>query len=289
MATKLEKASKRIQSYLASVRGGAFTESELAGALLAHREEWDAGTRTSGTALIEFALEHLGLRRLELRSEHYGSLERFVYGEYSPYAVALTVRPRGYLTHGSAVFLHALSDQLPKAIYLNKEQSAKPSRARLSQERMRRAFSGRQRTSKLVYAFESYRIVVLSGKHTGGYGVEEVRGPQGEALPVTGVARTLVDIAVRPAYAGGLLQVLEAYRRAVGKATGEEIVKTLSALDYVYPYHQAIGYLMERAGFPAREMEELRKLGTRYEFYLMHGMREPRFVERWRLFVPEGV
>lgn len=289
MATKLEKAKGKLRAYLESVKGGVFTESDLSGALLAHREDWGLGTRLSASAFIEFLVEHVGLRRVELRSEEYRPIQRFGWGEFSPYRLALSVRPRSYLTHGTAVFLHGLNDQIPKTIYANQEQSEKPRGGDLTQERLTLAFSRRQRTSKYVYSFDGYRVVLLSGKQTGSLGVIKLKGPQREPLQVASIARTLIDIVVRPAYAGGVVQVLEAYRGARGKVEAGEVVRLLRKLDYVYPYHQAIGFLMERAGYPAPECEKLRRLGTSFDFYLTHGMKKVNRAEKWRLFFPDGL
>ena len=117
----------------------------------------------------------------------------------------------------------------------------------------------------------------------------KVKAPGGEEVPTTGVARTLTDIVVRPAYAGGIVQVLEAYRGAKGRVDASEIVRVLRKLDYIYPYHQAIGFLMERAGYPPKEWLKLRRLGTKFDFYLIHGMKKPKHDPKWRLFFPEGV
>ncbi len=288
MASKLEKAMDKLRAYLASVRGGVFTDSDLSAALLAHREEWGLAKRLSASAFVDYLVSEVGLRRAELRSEDYNPIERFVWGEYSPCLLSLSLRPRAYLTHGTAVFLHGLNDQLPKTIYANKEQSEKPGGGKLTQERLALAFSRHQRTSKFIYSFDGYRFVLLSGKQTGGLGVAEIKGPQREALQVTSIARTLIDIVVRPAYAGGVVQVLEAYRGARGQVDAGEVVQLLQKLDYVYPYHQAIGFFMERAGYAALEIEKLRQLGTRFDFFLTHGMRKTTLDKKWRLFVPEG-
>lgn len=289
MASKLERAKPKIRALFDSIRGGVFTDPDLLEVLKKHRREWDLGIRVSGPTFSRFLVEQVGLRIVELRAEHYRPIERFAWREFSPYLMALSLRPRSYLSHGTAVFLHGLNDQLPKTIYVNQEQSEKPRGVGLSQERLTLAFSRRQRTSKYVYAFDGYRAVLLSGKQTGALGVVNRKGPQREMLPVTGVARTLVDIVVRPAYGGGIVQVLEAYRGAKGKVGGAELARTLRRLDYVYPYHQAIGFLMERAGYPEAEWEKLRRLGTRFDFYLLHGMKSPKRDEKWRLFFPEGV
>ncbi len=289
MASKLERAKPQVIALFESIRGGVFTEPDLLDILKKHRRRWELGVRVSGPVFTKFLVDELGLRIVELRAEQYGTLYRYAWREFSPYVMALSIRSRSYLSHGTAVFLHGLNDQLPKTIHVNREQSEKPKGGGLTQERLNLAFSRRQRTSKYVYAFDSYRAVLLSGKQTGAYGVITRRGPQREELPVTGLARTLVDIAVRPAYSGGIVQVLEAYRGAKGKVGGAEIVRVLKRLDYVYPYHQAIGFLMERAGYPEEEWARLRALGTKFDFYLLHGLKKPRRDEKWRLLVPEGL
>ena len=288
MSSKLLQAKLKIQKHFDTIPGGILTDLDLLRILKQNRRQWGLGARVSGVAFAKFMSEELGLRVVELRSEQFGSLRRYAWRDFSPYLMALSIRPRSYLSHGTAVSIHGLNHQIPKTIYVNQEQSEKPRGGGLTQERLTLAFSRRQRTSAYIYAFDSYRAVLLSGKQTGAFGVETIRGPQGEDLPTTGVARTLVDIAVRPAYSGGIVQVLEAYRSAKGRVTGAEIVRALGHLDYVYPYHQAIGFLMERAGFPEAEWEKLKRLGTKLDFYLLHGMKKAAREEKWRLFVPEG-
>ena len=89
----------------------------------------------------------------------------------------------------------------------------------------------------------------VNGKQTGQLGVMEMKDEFGEVVPVTGLERTLIDIAVRPTYAGGIPEVLEAYRRARGKLSLNRLAATLSKMDYVYPYEQAVGFLLERSGY----------------------------------------
>ena len=101
--------------------------------------------------------------------------------------------------------------------------------------------------------------------------------------------RTLIDIAVRPAYAGGVHKVLDAYRAAQEKVSVNHLAATLRQLAYLYPYHQAIGFLMQRAGYEAGRLAPLRRPEMNVDFYLMHGMRAKEYDRTWRLFFPKGL
>ena len=62
----------------------------------------------------------------------------------------------------------------------------------------------------------------------------------------------------------------------------------LRKLRYVYPYHQAVGFYMERAGYDEALLKLLDQFPVEYDFYLEHAMKSPVLYKRWRLYVPKG-
>jgi hypothetical protein len=145
----------------------------------------------------------------------------------------------------------------------------------------------KQRESTFVYTFGQWRFVLLAGKHTGRLEVSDLRFGD-ELLDVTKIERTLIDIVVRPVYAGGTFQVMEAFRNARSRISVSTLIATLKKLDYVYPYHQAIGFYMERAGYDPAQYGRLKALGLEYDFYIGHGIREPEHNSDWRLSSQRG-
>jgi predicted transcriptional regulator of viral defense system len=239
---------------------------------------------------VEKILEQVGvIRKRVLKSDNYEDIKRIAVPslEPTPYHYAISLRSEAYLSHASAVYLLGLTQQQPKTVYVNKEQSSKlQPEATLSQESIDRAFSRPQRRSNYVYRIDGFQIVLLSGKATGRAGV--VDDPQ-TGLPMTCLERTLIDMTVRPRYAGGVFQVSQAFKEAIKEIDISKLVSLLRSLNYRYPYHQALGFYLERAGANNSMLVQLRDLGLHFNFYLDYSMANPAFDKSWRVFYPLGV
>lgn len=272
------------------LRKKAFKESDLAAILGRNRRNWNIPDYVSVDRFISFLRDEGQLQVAELNASAGSDLRRFIWGEASPLSLGVSLRPDAYLSHGTAVYVHGLTQQLPRIIYINKEQSYKP-RPSLSptQETLNRAFSRPQRTSALSYSYGEWSFVILSGKNTNRLEVSPTAISVIEEVDVTRIERTLIDISVRPAYAGGVFQVLETYRMAKDRMSVSTLIATLKKLDYVYPYHQAIGFYMERAGYEPSRYERLLSLGTNFDFYLGYDIKDKQFDPKWRLFFPRGL
>ncbi|HEX9608113.1 MAG TPA: hypothetical protein VF962_12855 [Gemmatimonadaceae bacterium] len=293
LTSKPKRWQKAVLEFFDKSPVRVFRRKDLADLLDLHQEDWGLPTHHSISKFVPFLEDSGKLRSITLSSESglYSPINRYVWGQASSLQVALSLRPSSYFTHATAVFLHGLIQQLAKTVYVNKEQS--PKRAppgSLTQEALDRAFANEQRTSRYIFSYEDARVVLVSGKYTNRLEVCDVAGPNGEISPVTRLERTLIDIVVRPAYAGGANEVLKVYQRVKEREISvDTLIATLSQLGYLYPYHQAIGFYMERAGFSPSHLDRLRKLGLNFDFYLANAIKERKYDRSWRLFFPEGL
>jgi hypothetical protein len=280
-------ALQLLNQKLASSRKRLYSPSELAEIIAEIRREWGLSQTLTINKFRDLALESKALQEVRLTTTYPLHTTRYHRGKFTPYELALSLRPHSYLSHGTAAVLHDLTTSQPDFVYVNQEQSAKDTSGSLTQAAINRAFSAKQRQSKFIVTHEKTKIMLLSGKDTNRLGVQEIAGIQGEMLEITNLERTLIDIVVRPGYAGGTQRVLHCYRRAIQRISVERLTEMLEELDYIYPYHQAIGFLLQCAGHDPKSLTNLRKLGMNHDFFLAHGMKKTKLDREWRIHYPD--
>ena len=58
---------------------------------------------------------------------------------------------------------------------------------------------------------------------------------------------------------------------------------------HLYPYHQAIGFYLERVGYSGPDLDLVRSAGLHFDFYLAHGMQDRHYSRDWRVYYPRGL
>ena len=261
--------------------------SDISDQLREHRSEWDAWNITVDEAL-EILLEQKVLVKEEFTSKKYRSIVRYVKGHHSALELGLSLQRDSFLSHRTALEVHGI-DASSDTVYVNREQSPKDPPEEITQAGINRAFRNKQRRSKYIFGHVATKYVLLTGKHTGRAGVKKMKAPSGEMVDVTDIERTLIDIVVRPAYAGTIELVADVYIKFATNVDVSHMIQLLKRLDHAYPYHQSIGFLLERAGYSDAGCVKLEALGKKFDFYLDYGMKHPKYNTRWRLHYPASL
>jgi predicted transcriptional regulator of viral defense system len=287
--TRLSISKADIVKHFDSLENKCLDIKTISAILEENRDFWRLGN-VGVNLFIDYLIEKGDLKKHVIKFKQ-RTYPRFSWGDVSAYKILLSIHPKSYLSHYTAMYFHGLTDQLPKTIYLNIEQKLKGKTAGgLTQERITAAFKKTTRLSTNIAAFQNYQIRLLNGKNTENTGVVDTKDENNDIIRITDLERTLIDIAVRPEYAGGPTEVLHAYKAASDKISVNRLAATLKKIDYTYPYHQVIGFYMEKCGaYRESQIELLKKIEMKYDFYLMHKTEDTKYSKEWRLFYPKGM
>lgn len=280
-------AENNIRSFFKQGVRKVFTKEQVADILEERRTVWRLPLSTYADKFIDQLVKKEILKKVEISFDGYVSdKERFMVEGASILQIAASLVNKSYLSHYSAVWVNGLTTQVPKTLYITFEQAAKASVDRtLTQGGIDAAFSKPQRKASSRAIYGDYTFVMLNGMFTNRLGVYSV-----DHVPVTNIERTLIDITVRPSYAGGVFSVLDAYKSALEQGLSiNKLVATLDRMKFIYPYHQSVGFYLERAGYKGKKLEELRGRGKEFIFYLTYEIAEKEYSADWRLYYPKGM
>lgn len=290
--SRMQQAIGQISAAFASQPRLVFKRSDLSRLMIEHAKEWNLPSYVTLKKFVTFLMEQKLLHEYRFQFPHRNEI-RYSWGKLSTYQLLVGIKPHSYFTHLSALYIQGLTEQIPKTIYVNFEQPSaglNPDDAELRQESIDRAFRRPMRLSNNIAQHGGMKIMLLNGRQTRQLGVFDLESVEHGQVRVTDLERTLIDCAVRPDYAGGVFSVAEAYHLAADRISVTRLAAYLNKLRYVYPYHQAIGFYLERCGMYKPDLVEIfQQIPMTHDFYLAHAMSKTTYIKRWRLFVPEGM
>ncbi len=119
-----------------------FSHTELLPLVFELRVEHAFPRSLSERNFLRRLIEDGVLKEIPLNATYAFDAKRYHWGPFSDYELALSLRPGAYLSHGAAALLHHLMDHDPATIYINKEQSPKPSKGSRGKPSMMRNSTG---------------------------------------------------------------------------------------------------------------------------------------------------
>ncbi len=287
--TRLDLARKEIAGFLEDSGQTVFSLRDLGEIYRENSQAWRLAMSTSRSSFADYLCQKRILQKIDIPFGEKKVFTRYALrGRFARVEVYLSLVASAYLSHYTAMGYHQLTEQMPKTYYVNHELTPKHiTPNQLTQEGIDVAFAKAPRVSRTVAEYKGDRIVLLNSKSANGLGIIEEPWERG-FVRMTNPERTLIDCMVKPEYAGGVYEVAKAFKLANGRASTNTMYAMLKKLDYVYPYHQVLGFYLELAKFDSVILKRLAAMPMPHDFYLTHGMVDPDYSEKWKLYYPKS-
>lgn len=194
-----------------------------------------------------------------------------------------------YFSYFSALYINALTLQIPKQIFMTLERTQLYKTLAISkvhQSSVDKSFSKSPRITQNKRYYKQYSINLVHGQKQNNIGVI----PFKEIYQVSDIERTLIDVSVRPFYCGGVSQVLEAFVSARKRIDIDKLYYYYSKMNFIYPYNNIIGFYLEHAGYHESEILAFRKMRNfDIKIYLTYNIQNPILSESWNIYYPKGL
>lgn len=218
--------------------------------------------------------------------------------EVDPFTVCSAIcRTRDYyFSHHTAMYLHDLFNQRPNHFYLTKEISSKSRpeghASKIDLHAIVSAFLKPPRQTTNFHTYKTHKIFLLEKSGYEKIGVTQALqfiGKGQERFLFTDLERTFIDAIMAPQYAGGILTVINAFRKK--DLNIKKLRKYYSVFNPFYPYWQSIGFVLsiydtQKAAGWAHFFKDVEKV----PFFLdKNAKRTWPISEEWNLYYPRGL
>lgn len=295
--------SDEIKRYMIAYKG-VLNRTDLINVLRAFKNQKKLKQNATLNQFLRYFVDVLGIFTvISINNEYKDTIiTRYIINgnPISPYEVALSLLSNSFLSHYSALYVNDLTLNIPKDIYINKEQSEKHNsndNNQLSQGKVDFAFSKKMRRTKMTYTFKynkiQYRVHVLNTKNTHNTGVVSKKFIGfSKPIRVTNLERTLIDVTVRPSYSGGTSEILNAFQTANKNIDINRLWNYLKKFNYMYPYYKSIAFYLKHSGIPyKKKYEELFEdnKDKHIKFYLDYLIVGKKFDTELEIYYPKSL
>lgn len=215
-------------------------------------------------------------------------------GVVDHYDIALSLYKKSFLTGFTLISLLGWTEYSPKVIHVNYVRDNRPKYMgdrSINNEALQKVAFKPKRKSNKSFIYESFEIVILSGQaipeHHLCKASNDLNLPFYARIPI--IERLFLELLISYQYFGGCDLVWEILLEKASILDHKKLLIVYEEMNLVYPYANAIGYILERSGIDFDILELWKKkINFDLQFHLFLGDSEHRkWNKEWNLYIPK--
>ena len=208
-------------------------------------------------------------------------IERYsMYKEVDVYQLANSIRSRSFFSMTTALNLQGLIDERKNYIFVSYELTPKDIYTEpLTQSAIDAAYKKPYRITKNYGEFKDNFIILLSPKNTNQFGVISHNGCR-----MSSINRAFVEMIVNIQYFQNSVNVIQLFKPLKLKLDVNSIYSIIEKFDFIYPYYQLFGFLLENIGFDKDVLQKYKAKVTPLKFYTDKNQNAYKFDSYWNIY-----
>ncbi len=207
-----------------------------------------------------------------------------------------------FFSHHTASYIYGFTDPINNIFMSNLYQSKTNKKGIINQDDIDRVFYGKMRQVKrntLItnnnFTLEKKLYLLSQYANISKYTLEDLGIVQkqinGFYILISSFERLLIESIVRPSYFPNLESIIDIYAKAKKYINCDKLLKILNNLNYTYPYHQSIGFLLEITNYNKQQINLFQNIPMNIDFYLVYNSSDYdlEYSKKWHLFYPKNI
>lgn len=195
---------------------------------------------------------------------------------------------KGFFSMTTALYIQDLSNYRPELIFHSQELTPKDidtnnanyQNKDIDQHSIDFSFQNKDyRYTKNIGQYEDYHIISLSPKYTNNVGVVQCGD-----YKVSSIERALIEMVVNVHYFKNFNNLIEIFKPIKEHISIQKIIDILKVFNYIYPYYNSIGFLLEKIGFDKYELEPIKSHVDKLNFYTERIKESYNYNEYWKVY-----
>ncbi|MBP9742839.1 MAG: hypothetical protein KBD37_05725 [Burkholderiales bacterium] len=200
--------------------------------------------------------------------------------EINGYQLAYSIKSKSFFSMTTALNLQGYSDIRKDYIFLSSELTPKEIHTEeLTQDSIDNAYKKPYRMTKNYGKFKENYIVLLSPKNTAQFEVIDFNNYR-----VSSINRAFVEIVINIQYFQGSLTVIQLFKPLKLQLDVTRIFTIIEKFNFIYPYYQLFGYMLEQIGFNKLELKDFKAKINSLKLYTDKNKMTYLYDEYWQIF-----
>lgn len=235
----------------------------------------------SGRSFFNMLQNRLELKTYSISSEKINKVRYTLYSDINVYDFVATFEKQGFFSMSTSLNIQGLSNEKNEFVFFSKELTPKyyNKNNEIHQEDIDQAYEKEYRYTSSIATYKNNHVIYLTPKHTGRF--EVVRYNE---YYVSSVHRAFVEMIIHVQYFKSFETVIEIFKPLKNRLDVKRIFKVLEIFDLIYPYHQLIGFSLEKVGFYKNDLDLFKKQVSDLKFYTQKSKIKYTFDSYWNIY-----